>query len=47
MLDFKNSSVAILNLRSVAFTLLEAWRATDALLKQQSKSRLVVTEFRC
>ena len=36
MLDFKNSSVAILNLRSVVFTLLEAWRTADTLLKQQS-----------
>ena len=42
-----NSSVAILNLRSVALTLLEAWRAADTLLKRESKSRLVATEFRC
>ena len=41
------SSVAILNLRSVPFTLLEAWRAADTMLKRESKSRLVATEFRC
>ena len=37
----------MLNLRSVAFTLLEAWRAADTMLKRESKSRLVSTEFRC
>ena len=28
-LNFKNSSVASLNLRSVVFTLLKAWQAAD------------------
>ena len=44
--NFSNSSVAILNLRSVALTLLAARRAADTMLKRKSKSRLVATEFR-